>query len=238
MSKSNSWLPSRRRSDYYLSQALRSLVAEYSASWRRDSIDRLIDFGCGSMPYSDLLSPICNEYIGCDLMGSGARVEFESGAHVSVASNSADVVVSFQVLEHVEDIGWYLGEVKRMLRPSGLLLLSTHGTWPYHPHPHDYRRWTREGLELDLKSNGFEVEAIHALVGPGAWTLMFQFGSIALFLGKLGLVGRSAASGLNWFVSFLLPWADRATPSIVRDNNASVYVVLARPRNGEQQDHA
>ena len=70
----------------------------------------------------------------------------------------AKVIVSFQVLEHVWDLDWYFSEIRRLLAPGGTLLLSTHGTWLYHPHPTDFRRWTREGLRMELSSRGFVVQ--------------------------------------------------------------------------------
>jgi len=150
---------------------------------------------------------------------------------VPLQDSTADLLVSFQVLEHVEDVAWYCAEAKRLLASDGHLLLSTHGVWPYHPHPHDYRRWTREGLVLDLERNGFEVQSVQSIVGPGAWTLMFQFGAVALLLEKLGFLGRATAGLLNFTLSYVLPLVDKVTPKKFRDENASVYVVVARPRS-------
>ncbi|MFW1494634.1 methyltransferase domain-containing protein, partial [Vibrio parahaemolyticus] len=79
-------------------------------------------------------------------------------------------VVSFQVLEHVRDVGCYLNEARRVLNTGGRLLLSTHGTWLYHPHPEDHRRWTRLGLIDELATYGFEVTDCVPVVGPLAWT--------------------------------------------------------------------
>jgi len=82
--------------------------------------------------------------------------------------------VSFQVLEHVRDIDTYLKEAGRVLRDDGLMLLSTHGTWLYHPHPEDHRRWTREGLIGEIARRGFQVTDCIAVVGPLAWTSMVR----------------------------------------------------------------
>jgi len=76
-------------------------------------------------------------YQGADI-GSADIIIQESG-RVDTADASADLVLSFQVLEHVRDVGQYLGEALRILRDDGWLILSTHGTWLYHPHPEDHR---------------------------------------------------------------------------------------------------
>ena len=40
-------------------------------------------------------------------------------------SNSFDCVVSFQVIEHIEDDDLFIGEIYRILRPGGIALLTT-----------------------------------------------------------------------------------------------------------------
>lgn len=58
---------------------------------------------------------------------AGPRVEFLTTVdnHWPVASGSADLVFSSNVVEHVEDIAGYLHEVRRVLAPGGALLLVT-----------------------------------------------------------------------------------------------------------------
>ncbi|MCE9533805.1 MAG: class I SAM-dependent methyltransferase, partial [Planctomycetes bacterium] len=104
------------------------------------------DFGCGDRPYESLFTQAGCRYIACDLDGP-VDVKIVPGQRLDIADGSVDGVVSFQVLEHVWDIQWYLSECNRILKPGGWLLLSTHGTWLFHPHPTDFRRWTRPGLE-------------------------------------------------------------------------------------------
>jgi hypothetical protein len=47
-----------------------------------------------------------------------------------------------------------------MLRTGGILVLTTHGIWEYHPCPHDYHRWTAEGLRNEINPLPFVVEEI------------------------------------------------------------------------------
>ncbi len=145
-----------------------------------------LDFGCGAKPYAQLFTARGVTYIGAEL-GNAHDVHIRADGTLSAADQSADLVVSFQVLEHVRDIDTYLQEAGRVLRDDGLMLLSTHGTWLYHPHPEDHRRWTREGLIAELKQRRFEVTDCIAVVGPLAWTTMVRLTCIAVALRRLPL---------------------------------------------------
>jgi len=134
------------------------------------------------------------------------------------------VVVSFQVLEHVRDVPAYLAEARRVLKPGGRLFLSTHGVWPYHPHPTDFWRWTADGLRVTCEDGGFAVEQFHALCGPAAWMAIFP-----LLMGQR-LLGRAALAlaPVNFIVNLLALGFDALTPRDVRDANAAIFVVEGR----------
>ena len=155
-----------RDHDWY---SLRRLRQELDAVLQSNDLLKagqcVVDVGCGDRPYAPLFQSASMRYVACDLDGD-VDVRITPGKRIPLDDGSADGVVSFQVLEHVWDLDWYLGECRRLLRPGGWLLLSTHGTWLYHPHPTDFRRWTRDGLEGELKARGFHVQAVRPVVGP------------------------------------------------------------------------
>src|SRR5258708_24062332 len=95
-------------------------------------------------------------YVGADIDGHHEVAIREDGS-LQAADGSFDMVASFQVLEHVWDVAMYLTEANRILRSQGWLLLSTHGSWFYHPHPGDYRRWTAEWLRREVDAHGFKL---------------------------------------------------------------------------------
>jgi SAM-dependent methyltransferase len=138
------------------------------------------------------------------------------------------MVVSFQVLEHVWDLETYLREVRRVLKRDGTFLVSTHGSWLYHPHPGDYRRWTGEGLRREVETRGFRLITMHPLVGPLAWTTVFRALGYSHFLKKIPLVG-CALSGAAAVLLGMKAWLeDRITPQAVIRDNACIYVALFR----------
>ena len=42
-----------------------------------------------------------------------------------IEDNSVDVIISNQVIEHISQYGMYLMELKRILKPKGIMILST-----------------------------------------------------------------------------------------------------------------
>ncbi|TIO04185.1 MAG: hypothetical protein E5X93_31095 [Mesorhizobium sp.] len=115
-----------------------------------------------------------------------------------------------------------------MLRDDGVLLLSTHGSWLYHPHPEDHRRWTRTGLVVDLADRGLEVEEVHAIAGPLATTTLIRLTGFAFFLRRLPIIGAILASLLALLMNLRAQLEDRLTPAQIRDDNACVFLVRAR----------
>ena len=216
------WVP-----DAYLLNTLASRVEEILGRVFGKRGATIVDFGCGDAPYKPLFDARGLNYVGCDLPGSGAAVIFEAGAALPRASGSADGVVSFQVLEHVWDLAAYLQEAHRVLKDDGVLLLSTHGVWPYHPHPTDFRRWTRTGLVCEIETYGFEVQENHPLVGPLAWTMLFQSMALGAVLGKLPLAGKPLTALVSILSNLVLPLADKITPRQWAIDNASIYLVVA-----------
>jgi SAM-dependent methyltransferase len=188
---------------------------------------RVLDLGCGDRPYEPLVSARGANYVACDLDGD-VDVRIMPGARLPLADACADAIVSFQVLEHVWDLDWYLGECRRLLKPGGRLVLSTHGTWLYHPHPTDFRRWTRDGLLRELSSRGLEVEAVRPVVGPLAWTTVFRLLGIHEALRRLPVAGPLLTVAVTPLVNLRIAVEDRITPGSLRDTNACVYVVLSR----------
>ena len=74
---------------------------------------------------------------------------------IPLRSQSVDVVLNTQVLEHLPDPGRALAEMRRVLKEGGFLYLTAPQGWPEHQQPHDYFRFTRWGLERLLTETGF-----------------------------------------------------------------------------------
>jgi SAM-dependent methyltransferase len=132
----------------------------------------VLDYGCGEMPYRSLFTH-STSYIGADVANPNADIIYEPEAGLPLSDGSVDGVLSTQVLEHVRDPAQYLAECRRVLRPMGRLLLTTHGFWAWHG-PGDWRRWTHEGLIYDVESAGFRVLDLDAVCIARVFFLQFM----------------------------------------------------------------
>ena len=121
------------------------------------------------MPYRPLVETLGPKYVGCDFeTNTEADEALANIGMLPLSTSSADLILSTQVLEHVVDPGRYLREANRVLRSGGVLILSTHGVWKYHPDPTDFWRWTCDGLKRVIKENGFQLEEFSGVLGPPA----------------------------------------------------------------------
>lgn len=182
---------------------------------------RALDYGCADRPYRSLL-PAGVRYVGADLPGNPmADVQLGDDGRVSLPDASFDLVLSTQVLEHVEDPDVYLAECSRLLCNDGWLLLSTHGIMYYHRDPEDYWRWTRVGLEKLLSGHGFKIVAVRGVLGLVAAALQI------IQDGAYWYLPRATRAPFVVAMQALIVLADRLYPLDNRVDNCLTIAVLA-----------
>jgi len=211
--------------DWLVLRGMRSAIGRLAARLGGAG-QQAVDFGCGAAPYRPIFTARGIEYLGADF--AGAEVHIEADGRVALPDRSADLVLSFQVLEHVRDVGRYLSEARRILKPGGSLLLSTHGTWLYHPHPEDHRRWTRAGLLAELTQQGFAPVECIPVLGPLAWTTLVRLTCEYHACRRIPVLGAPLAAALALLMNTRGLLEERLTPAWVRDDNACVYVTVSR----------
>jgi SAM-dependent methyltransferase len=83
-----------------------------------------------------------------------------------IANECADCALLLDVLEHLPSPGRCLGEIHRILKPGGKLVLKVPFLYPIHDAPLDFTRWTNHGLRELAWSHGFRIENESALGHP------------------------------------------------------------------------
>lgn len=217
--------PLRPRPWHRYAHHLRSLPAGIERLAREIPLPadaRILDYGAAEGPYRRLF-PGSAQFETADLAGNpGATIELGADGTVPVGDQSFDLVLSTQVLEHVEDPNRHLSECFRVLRPGGHALISTHGTFIFHPDPVDYWRWTSAGLQRIVRQEGFEIVRFEGVIGLAATGLqLFQDAlhhHLPLRLGQLFAL----------CVQSLMAVADRLQSAESARINASVFVLVAR----------
>lgn len=136
----------------------------------------VLEAGCGEGYGADLLAAVARRVIGLDYDDSAVahvrarypRVEMRQGnlADLPLPDAAVDVVVNFQVIEHLWDQGQFVGECHRVLRPGGVLLMSTPNRITFSPgrdtplNPFHTRELNAAELTELLVDGGFDVAAM------------------------------------------------------------------------------
>lgn len=143
--------------NYFLLKAVNQQIKKrFPEGWR----GRILDVGCGSMPYRKLFKGHYAEYIGCDEFPCDESVVPCSADHLVFPDHEYDSVVCFQVLEHVPRPWAVVTEASRVLKSGGFLLATVPFIFPHHPSPTDYYRYTHEGISQLATEAGLEIEEI------------------------------------------------------------------------------
>ncbi len=129
----------------------RSRLAYYQASRRVSG--RVLEIGTGSGYGVEVIAPHATHFTTIDKQRpapgviKGENVTFREATvpPLPFESGSFDSVISFQVIEHIKDDALFLAEVKRVLRPGGIFIVSTPNiTMSLTRNPWHVREYTRD----------------------------------------------------------------------------------------------
>jgi SAM-dependent methyltransferase len=130
---------------------------------------RTLDLGAQTGPYAAYFP----RRVSLDLQPArGVHVVGDAQA-LGLLDATFDVVLCTEMLEHTREPQRAVDEMRRVLKPGGLLLLTTRFLFPIHDAPHDYFRFTKYGLRHLLR--GFEVlELREETTAVGALAVLIQ----------------------------------------------------------------
>jgi SAM-dependent methyltransferase len=149
------------RSDYFVVRALGRFIEQaLRAHVRAGAL--VADVGCGEQPWRPLVEALGARYLGADVQQNTAgSVAFRCVADaLPLGPGTADVVMCTEVLEHVPDPEGALGELRRILKPGGLAVVTTPFLYPLHEEPWDFQRLTRYQIQRAARHAGFAVERL------------------------------------------------------------------------------
>jgi SAM-dependent methyltransferase len=143
----------------------------------------VLEAGCGEGYGADLIAGVARRVVAVDYDEAAVAhvrrryprvgVMRANLADLPLPDASVDVVVNFQVIEHLWDQGQFVAECARVLRPSGLLLVSTPNRVTFSPgrdtpiNPFHTRELNADELSRLLVDAGFTEVSISGLFhGP------------------------------------------------------------------------
>jgi len=238
-----------------------SLLLEQIAKAAPRARGRLLDVGCGDKPYEPTFRPYVTEYIGIEHesvfaqtnASTGARRPdlYYDGSRLPFEDASFDTVLSIQVLEHTPRPMPLLHEMARVLRPSGLLILSAPFSARLHEEPFDFFRYTPHGLRAMCGEAGLEVTEVWdqgnlwSVIGHKLNSfLAFRVAGIQGLAVEMGKHTQETSLGPDsksrpWSLPFVVPAMvaiaggarvlDRVAPDLTETLS---YMVFARHRAG------
>jgi SAM-dependent methyltransferase len=131
----------------------------------------LLDAGCGVKPYAELFADRVEAYVGLEYgpetVYRGHKADlFGDVMSLPFASESVDVILCTEVLEHLKNPQGALQEFCRVLKDGSPLLLTAPFAFPIHGE-RDYFRFTAKGMDALLQGAGFRLEKAKPLTGTG-----------------------------------------------------------------------
>ncbi len=170
----------------------------------------LLDVGCGRKPYRQFLldNKFITEYTGLDIETAivyedGIKPDFTwDGNMMPFKDNSFDTLMATEVLEHCPDTQQIINEMKRVLKPGGLIFFTVPFLWNLHEVPHDEYRFTPFALQRIFKECSMEEIELFA---HGGWNMsMAQMIGMWVVATKRGSRRRRWAKLLNPVIKRLM----------------------------------
>jgi SAM-dependent methyltransferase len=174
----------------------------------------VLEAGCGEGYGADLIAARAGRVLALDYdavtTGHVARryprlsPVLANLAFLPIATSTVDVVANFQVLEHLGDQAGFLAECRRVLRPGGLLVVTTPNRLTFTPdsdtplNPYHTRELAPSELDRLLREAGLRVELMHGLHhGPALRALDERHGG-SLIDAQLEVVLGSLPGQATW----------------------------------------
>ena len=168
----------------------------------------LRDAGAGFVVAADIALDAARETRAALGDGGHAGVCLADGSRLAFTSGSMDLVASFETLEHVAATEEFLDELRRVLAPDGLLILSTPNALVSKPvdgkprNPFHVHEFEPEELAAVLRSRFTDVKILGQKMPPG-----YRFTPIVELREDMPADLRTRVAFLSWRLQHRLPFA-------------------------------
>jgi len=166
------WKPSGDPKEVSLSSryVVNIQIKEYEKIIKKYAKGDLLDLGCSSAPlygvYKDLTTSVtCVDWTKTSHDRKYLDYEMDLNKKLKLKSDQFHTVLLTDVLEHIIEPQNLLGEIKRMLKKNGYLILTVPFFYWVHEAPHDYHRYTRYALEYYCRMSGMRVVELYPYGG-------------------------------------------------------------------------
>ena len=141
---------------------MRTIAPAYERVITAHARGRLLDCGCGDVPYYAMYRPHVSEVTCVDWGGSlngrqHVDVDVDLNGALPFEDARFDTVLLADVLEHIAEPHALIAEIARVLAPGGKLIAMVPFFYPVHEAPHDHYRYTRFALERMCERAGLKV---------------------------------------------------------------------------------
>jgi SAM-dependent methyltransferase len=145
--------------DHNGSKAVRQVLNELLTNSAQDAA--ILNIGAGHTRLDPRIKTLeLKAAPGIDYVGSVTALPIDD--------NSLDLVITQEVLEHVDDPFLAMCEIYRVLKPGGQAYVQLPFIIGFHPCPDDYWRFTHRGIEQLARQASFREIRTGLTVGPAA----------------------------------------------------------------------
>jgi ubiquinone/menaquinone biosynthesis C-methylase UbiE len=182
---------------YWWFVGVRAMVASLLAlGVNKKNLGKVLDVGCGTGVLLDQLQTCSEEVFGVDISQEALRycslrghkkLLLSDASTMPFSSEYFDVITGIGIIEHLDDDHAFLVEMKRLLKPNGVMVLLT-SSFPYLWSMHDTanehkRRYYLRSLNRQINEIGFETIRfshlnffLFPLIAPMLWSHRLLYG--------------------------------------------------------------
>ncbi len=146
------------------------LFRKYLLPYFKDNL-KVLEIGpsCGPSSYQSILNNILIEWHTIDFETSsfiGSSVQnltykLKSPYIFPIEDELYDIVLSGQVIEHVEKPWIWIKELKRITKPGGYIITINPVSWPYHEAPVDCWRIYPSGIRALAEETDYQLNFVY-----------------------------------------------------------------------------